>query len=58
MSLSGLVASRKQPKQLVAGSLTLRQMSVLTGLDFSRFSDRPAQGLESMSRPMRRFGKH
>jgi predicted ATPase len=34
---AGLVASRKQPKQLVAVSLTLTQMSALTGRDFSRF---------------------
>ena len=35
MPLSGLAASRKQPKQLVAGSPTFRQMLALTGCVFS-----------------------
>jgi hypothetical protein len=51
MPLSGLVASRKQPKRLGEVSLTFRQMLALIGCTFSPPSGRPTQPPLAMSRP-------
>jgi tetratricopeptide (TPR) repeat protein len=58
MPSTGLVACRKVPKQLNAGSLTIRQGLVLNGHDLWPPSDDPAEALKSMSRHKRRCGKH
>src|SRR5260370_34882343 len=51
MLLSGLAASRKQPKQLVADSTTFREMSALTGRASSPPSGRLTQPQRAMAQP-------